>query len=116
MTVTDAFGCLTTDSIIIYVSEALCEEPNIFVPNAFSPDSDGHNDVIFVEGGVITELYFVIYNRWGEQVFETNVINKGWDGTFNGKACPPDVYGYYMKCRCIDGNEFTKKGNITLLR
>ena len=116
LTVTDAYGCVTADSVIIFVHEALCEEPHVFVPNAFTPDGDGYNDVIFVQGAVITDIYFVIYNRWGEQVFETNVLYKGWDGTFKNVDCPPDVYGYYMKCRCLDGNELTKKGNITLLR
>lgn len=116
LTVTDPTGCATKDSITIYVTSPICDEPHIFVPNAFTPDGDGYNDVIVVEGALITDVYFVIYNRWGEQVFETNVKNEGWDGTFKGKACPPDVYGYYMKCKCLDGNEFFKKGNITLLR
>ena len=94
----------------------ICDEPNVFVPNAFTPDGDGHNDIIYVEGNAITDVNFIIYNRWGEQVFNSNVKTNGWDGTYKGKACPPDVYGYYMTCRCADGNELKKKGNITLLR
>lgn len=116
LTVTDALGCRTKDSIIIHVALPICEEPNIFVPNAFSPDGDGYNDVIYVEGNIITEIRFMIYNRWGEQVFESTDKNRGWNGKFKGKDCPPDVYGYYMRCRCLDGNELIKKGNITLLR
>jgi len=116
LTVTDPFGCTARDSIIIYVFDPVCDDPNVFVPNAFTPDDDGHNDVIYVQGTVITDVYFVIYNRWGEQVFESNDLNIGWDGKYKGKECPPDVYGYYMKCTCFDGNELTKKGNITLLR
>ena len=116
LTVTDALGCITTDSIIIYVNLPLCDEPNVFVPNAFSPDGDGYNDVIYVEGSAITAIHFIIYNRWGEQVFQSNDKSRGWDGTFKGKECLPDVYGYYMQCKCLDGNELVKKGNITLLR
>lgn len=116
LTITDAWGCTTMDSITIYVTDGLCGEPNIFVPNAFTPDDDGHNDVFYVEGVNITDLKLIIYNRWGEQVFQSNAKSMGWDGTFKGKDCPTDVYGYYMECRCLDGNEFTKKGNITLLR
>lgn len=116
LTITDALGCTTRDSIVIYVSLPICDEPNVFVPNAFSPDGDGYNDVIYVEGNAITDINFIIYNRWGEQVFESNDKSIGWDGKFKGKDCPPDVYGYYMQCRCLDGNELIKKGNITLLR
>ncbi|MFT5645958.1 MAG: gliding motility-associated-like protein, partial [Aureispira sp.] len=114
--ITDALGCTTADSIIIYVNLPICDEPNVFVPNAFSPDGDGYNDVIYVEGAVITAINFIIYNRWGEQVFQSNDKNIGWDGTFKGKDCSSDVYGYYMQCKCLDGNELIKKGNITLLR
>jgi gliding motility-associated-like protein len=116
ITVTDAQGCSKEDSIIIYVDNTFCEDPFIFVPNAFSPDGDGHNDIIYVHGGNITRINFVIYNRWGEEVFSSNDQQKGWDGTYKGKNCPPDVYGYYMTCQCLDGAELTKKGNITLLR
>ncbi|CAA6829599.1 MAG: PKD domain containing protein [uncultured Aureispira sp.] len=116
LTITDALGCITTDSIIIYVNLPICDEPNVFVPNAFSPDGDGYNDVIYVEGSAITAINFIIYNRWGEQVFQSNDKSIGWDGKFKGKDCLPDVYGYYMQCKCLDGNELVKKGNITLLR
>jgi gliding motility-associated-like protein len=116
LTITDALGCTTADSIIIYVNLPICDEPNVFVPNAFSPDGDGYNDIIYVEGNAITDINFIIYNRWGEQVFKSNDKNIGWDGKFKGKDCLPDVYGYYMQCRCLDGNELIKKGNITLLR
>ena len=116
ITVTDAQGCSKEDSIVIYIKNSFCEDPFIFVPSAFSPDGDGHNDIIYVEGGNITRINFVIYNRWGEEVFSSNDQQKGWDGTYKGKKCPPDVYGYYMSCQCLDGAELTKKGNITLLR
>lgn len=116
LTITDALGCTTIDSIVIYVSNARCDEPNVFIPNAFTPDGDGYNDVLYIEGAAITDVNMIIYNRWGKQVFKSDVKTVGWDGTFKGKACPPDVYGYYIECKCLDGNELIKKGNITLLR
>jgi gliding motility-associated-like protein len=69
---------------------------------------------------VITELYFAVYNRWGEKIFETTSQDIGWDGTFKGQALSPDVYGYYLRYKCIgqsasDKAQF-KKGNVTLIR
>jgi gliding motility-associated-like protein len=116
LTVTDRFGCQFLDSIQVQVKSALCAEPNIFVPNVFSPNGDGQNDVLFVRGNGITELYFAVYNRWGEKMFETNDQSQGWDGRFQGVQLGPDAYGYYLECRCGDGNKFFKKGNVTIVR
>ncbi len=116
ITVTDGQGCSRTDSLTIYVRSSFCDDPFVFIANAFSPDGDGYNDVIYVQGNNITRINFVIYDRWGEQVFSSNVQQEGWNGTYKGRACPPDVYGYYMTCQCLDGTELVKKGNITLLR
>ena len=95
---------------------ASCQEPYVFFPRAFTPNDDGENDVLYVRGNYIETSYFVIYNRWGEKVFESNAKDIGWDGTFKNEQLPPDVYGYYLDVKCIDGSELVKKGNITLLR
>lgn len=116
ITVTDVAGCSRMDSITIYVRKSFCEDPFVFIASGFSPDGDGQNDAIYVQGNNITRINFVIYDRWGEQVFSSNDQQKGWDGTYKGRACPPAVYGYYMTCQCLDGTALTKKGNITLLR
>lgn len=116
LTITDANGCANADSIRIALRQSLCGEPFIFVPNAFSPDGDGLNERLFVRGINLTEVYFAVYNRWGELVFETNDQARGWDGTYKNATLAPDVYGYYLRCRCADGQEFFKKGNVTLLR
>jgi gliding motility-associated-like protein len=109
-------NCGNTDSVTVYIKQPICDNPIVFVPNAFTPDGDGYNDVLTVEGNNIDELTFVIYNRWGQKIFETNDKNIGWDGTFEGKALTPDVYGYYMQCRCVGGGRLQLKGNITLIR
>ncbi len=120
LTVTDPFGCSNRDSITIFTKSFVCEEPYVFVPNTFTPDGDGLNDFLFVRGNVITELYFAVYNRWGELIFETSSQDIGWDGTFKGQQLSPDVYGYYLRYKCIGQNlndkpQF-KKGNTTLIR
>jgi gliding motility-associated-like protein len=87
------------------------------VANAFSPNGDGQNDVIYVKGYGIEELEFRIYNRWGELVFETNDINIGWDGTYKGIPQEMEVYVYTLRAKFKDGRESgLKRGNITLLR
>ena len=114
--VTDAFGCTWQDQVTIYVTDVICEEPYIYVPNAFTPNQDGKNDILYVESSVGYELQFMIYDRWGELVFETNDLDQGWDGRFKGKLLSPGVYVYHLKFTCYSNEIFTKKGNITLIR
>ena len=114
--VTDFNGCTGTDTVQVTVRQPECDMPYIFIPNAFTPNGDGNNDVLYVRGVIIDEMQLLIYNRWGEKVFESNIQSSGWDGTFKNKELPPDVYGYYLFVRCENGDTLTKKGNITLLR
>ena len=89
---------------------------NVYVPNIFSPNSDGINDLLFVRGSNINELEFSVFNRWGEEIFSTNDINTGWDGAYRGNPCESGVYVYYIIVKCNDGTIQTKKGNITIMR
>lgn len=116
VTITSDAGCTKSESVRIYVKEVICGEPDVFIPNAFTPNSDNANDLLFVRGNNIDELLFRIYNRWGELVFETRDQTVGWDGTFKGKDCDPAVFDYYVEITCIDQETFFKKGNITLIR
>ena len=86
------------------------------VPNAFSPNGDGVNDVVKVEGRGIVELVFRIYNRWGEKVFETHDKNIGWNGIYKGVLQEMEVYTYAVEAKLVDGKIVPLKGNITLLR
>ena len=88
----------------------------IGVPNAFSPNGDGINDVVKVEGKGITELTFRIFNRWGELVFETHDQTIGWDGIYKGVLQEMDVFTYTVDANFINGEHRLLKGNITLLR
>ncbi|MDD3877880.1 MAG: gliding motility-associated C-terminal domain-containing protein [Bacteroidales bacterium] len=116
LTLTDPWGCTYIDTITIIVIEVICDDSNIFIPNAFSPNGDGYNDLLLVRGHVIDELYFTVYNRWGEKLFESKKLSDGWDGVYNGMMSESGVYVYYLEVICIDKQEFFKKGNITLVR
>jgi len=114
--ITDQYGCTFLDSVKITVLEVYCDEPYIFVPNAFTPNNDNKNDVLYVRSNFIEDVYIAIFDRWGEKVFETDDISIGWDGTYKGKACDPGVFVYYLDVTCFNKQIFQKKGNITLIR
>lgn len=88
----------------------------VFVPQIFSPNGDGSNDILYVRGRKIKELKFIVYNRWGEKVFETTDKNIGWDGTHRGKDAQSSVYVYYVDAEIEDYGRLEQKGNITLVR
>jgi gliding motility-associated-like protein len=108
--------CSLQEEVTVVVIELQCEEPRIYIPNAFTPDGDGKNDFVFVRSEIIKEFFFTIYNRWGEKVFETSDQRIGWDGTYKGMKADPGVFVYYLEATCIDDQKFFKKGNITLIR
>lgn len=116
LTVTDSNGCSNNDTVRIEVKNLSCTEPEFFIPNAFTPNTDNKADVFMVQGYSIASLHMSIYDRWGEKVFETNNPSEGWDGTFNGKALAPDVYVYMVDGVCWDKQSFKRKGNVTLVR
>jgi len=115
LTVSDGI-CNHSDTVLIKAVAFICGEPFVFVPNAFTPNGDAENDILFVRGKIVEGLLFRIYDRWGELVFETTDRNKGWDGTYKGKQLDPDVFDYYLKATCIDGTESIIKGNVSLMK
>lgn len=108
--------CTKSDTVLVKTYQFVCGEPFIYIPNAFSPNGDGENDVLFVRGSLIAEMEFRVYDRWGELVFESFDRLDGWNGEFRGKALDPDVYDYYLRVTCIDDVESIVKGNVTLIR
>ncbi len=109
-------GCANTATIRVVVLVPICDDPFIFFPNGFTPNGDGENDELQVFGTGLDEVHWVIYNRWGQKVFETFEVDGKWDGTFDGKELSPDVFGYYLEVKCFGGEEFFKKGNVTLIK
>ena len=114
--VVDPWGCTWRDSVTIWVLDVICDEPYIYIPNAFTPNSDGQNDILYVESNVAYDVDLKIYDRWGELVFETINLSNGWDGTFKGKDVDPGVFVYHLVITCYNKEIFRKKGNITVIR
>jgi len=108
--------CSKAAQVLVEVRELICADPDIFVPNTFTPNGDGQNDVLFVRGPNIASLEFMVFDRWGEKVFETTDINRGWDGIFEGRPVDPAVFVYHLKALCVDGQSFFTKGNVTVVR
>jgi len=90
--------------------------PLIDIPNAFSPNGDGFNDILYARGAAVETMDLRIWNRWGQLVFESNSLDHGWDGMYNGKPQEMDAYAFVLTATFIDGTTFEKQGNITLLR
>ncbi|TVR78529.1 MAG: hypothetical protein EA412_08830 [Chitinophagaceae bacterium] len=111
--VTDANNCKSTDEITIEVNPF---DKRIYVPNIFSPNGDGVNDVFQVYGLGIRNIELRVFDRWGGLLYETSDINSGWDGTFNGRNMEQGVYIYYVKFIFLNGDVTDKKGSVTLVR
>jgi len=113
------FGCISSDTICI---KTFCPTTEVFVPNAFTPDGDGINDKLIVQGkGIRLIKSFRIFNRWGEVVFEKVNFNPGdpaygWDGKIRGSAASPDVYVYVCEVICEKGLPSIFKGNTAILK
>jgi gliding motility-associated-like protein len=117
-TVSAKFGgnCEAQARVTVFVFSPLCAEPFVFFPTGFSPNGDAQNDVLKLESSIVEEVYWVVYNRWGQKMFEARSLDDAWDGTFKGEPQPVETYGYYLKVRCVGGEEKVMKGNVTLLR
>ncbi len=119
ITATNIYGCQSTALLPV---KLFCSGSTAFIPNTFTPNGDGQNDIFYVRGrGVRTIKSFRIFNRWGQLVFERANCQSddpacGWDGRFAGQLAPPDVFVYYAEIVCDSGEPMTLKGNVTLLR
>lgn len=98
------------------LSICVLESTEIFLPDIFSPNKDGSNDVLYLRGNGVKEMKFQLYDRWGNKVFESVDVNFGWDGTYKGKDSEPGVYAYYIDVTLFNDKKITKKGDITLVR
>lgn len=109
--------CFDTASLRIVFFPCECVDPFIFVPKAFTPNGDTNNDYFIVRGVNITEMEFIVWDRWGEIVYRTTDPEAlGWDGTYKGIPSPPDAYAWYLEARCGNGALYKNKGDVTLLR
>ena len=119
MDVFNGGGCTSSDLVTVFV---LCNGANVFIPNTFSPNGDGANEVFFPRGtGLFTIKSARIFNRWGEVVFEKynmtpNQASAGWDGTFKGQKLGTDVFIYMFEIICENKTVLIYKGDIALIR
>lgn len=120
--VTSAAGCTSTEMVTVtvipqQVKTCANNESEEFVANVFSPNGDGKNDVLNVMGNGLTNISFLIYDRWGNKVFETNNQAVGWDGSYNNQAMNNGTYVFYLKATCLStGKELIQKGNVSIVK
>ena len=108
--ITDEFGCINSDQVLITKITN-----NLFVPNTFSPNSDRKNETFRAYGFNIDTFEMIIYDRWGEIVFTTSDMEYGWDGNYNGQPVQDGTYVWTIKYKSGE-EEVEKKGSLTLLR
>ncbi|RYZ23340.1 MAG: PKD domain-containing protein [Chitinophagaceae bacterium] len=119
ITATDSNGCSARAQVQVLV---LCQGAKVFVPNTFSPNGDGANDMFFVQGSGLARMKSLrIFNRWGEVVFErrdfaVNDPASGWDGMYKGQKAAPDVYIYQLEVFCENSDVIKFEGNVALIR
>lgn len=117
---------LTSTTYTLVVSDSGCSAQqiitidigcgNLFIPDAFSPNGDGQNDELYVRDDCIRIMDFIIWDRWGNKVFETTDKNIGWDGKFKGQAMNTGTFVYLLTATMYDGSKVQKKGSIALVR
>jgi len=88
----------------------------IFIPNSFTPNNDGLNDTFTAKGLFIDQFSMEIYNRWGELLYHTSDLERGWDGVYKGTLSPEDTYVYLIQATDTNGREMVKNGTVHLLR
>jgi gliding motility-associated-like protein len=112
--VSTAVGCFSIDTINVTVYKV---KPDLYVPDAFTPNSDGKNDVFGpIPIGIRSLNFFKIYNRLGQLIYSTNVQKQGWDGTFKGQPQDADVFVWMAEAVDYLGKVIFKKGSVTLIR
>jgi len=112
LSITDDNGCRSIDSVLVTVDESI----GWYLPNAFTPDGNSVNDILFLYGIGIKEFVLQIYDRWGEKVFETTSLTQGWDGNYKGKPAISGVYAYQLTITFKSTKVEQVKGNINLIR
>jgi gliding motility-associated-like protein len=112
LSVTDINGCTSIDSVLVTVDETT----GWYLPNAFTPDNNGVNDILFFYGTGVIEFILQVFDRWGQKVFETTDMKVGWDGTFKGKAAISGVYAYQLTITFKSTKVEQVKGNLNLIR
>ena len=107
------FGCFDTTIYQVVISPATF---TLFVPNSFTPNNDEHNDLFVIKGLDIIEFNIKIFNRWGRMIFESNSLDKYWDGTYNGNFVQQEKYTYLITVSDLNDNSHKFPGIVTLIK
>ncbi len=118
ISITTPSGCTVVDTLSVRIkTDPVVTKSDLFVPKAWTPNGDGHNDKLFPLTMNIRQLkYFRVFNRWGQLVFETNALGFGWDGTYRGKLQVSDTYMWVAEAVGEDGRTIQRSGNSVLLK
>jgi len=114
--VTDANGCTAIDTVRITVQQENDDCAEIVIPNAFTPDGDGVNDIFRITGTAIASISGKIFNRWGQELFTWDNVDEGWDGKFNGTLVSSGTYFCVIDYTCSDGTTKNVKGSVELIK
>ncbi len=115
VTGTNTNGCSSSDSVEIRV--VACDPESVFLPNIFTPNGDGQNDVLFMDSKAMTSIsFFRVFDEWGRMVYETKNITDTWDGKVNGTPAAVNAFVYVLEGKCQNGGTVLKYGNITLVK
>lgn len=109
---TNAFGCTEVVSKLVSVST----DHTLFLPNAFTPNSDGVNDIFRLRGSGFVSASMMILNQWGQLIFKTDNASAGWDGSSRGGLVQNGTYSYIVQIKMTDGKERVMKGNVSLIK
>lgn len=113
MTLIDTLGCQDSAKAAIFIRDSLV----LFIPTAFSPNGDKLNDEFRIYGKYVASSHLLIYNRWGEKVFETvDAYGKGWDGSYRGALAPTGNYSYRLRLKTLSQKIIEKNGELMLVR
>jgi gliding motility-associated-like protein len=113
LTVSNALGCIDNATVNITVLE---EPSSLSIPNVFTPNNDGVNDLFKISADRISDYRLLLYNRWGNVVLETNDPQEGWDGQFNGEPASEGTYFYKLEAKGLDQKDYTESGFFNLVR
>lgn len=109
--------CQVSDSVLVKLLDEECSKHSLYIPNVYTPNVDGINDEFQVFTNCpIADFRILIFDRWGEKVFESNTEHFRWDGTYKGEKLPPDVFVYYISGKFSNGEPIERKGSVLLLR
>jgi gliding motility-associated-like protein len=110
-TTNETITCIDFDTV--HVAE---NDFQVFVPEAFTPNGDGINDILYVKTIGIAEINFKLFNKWGEMVFKTTDEEIGWDGSYKGKIQGVQTFGYILEFTDMSDNDYTQKGQVSIFR